>query len=127
MMLVSEFGNTRAGIAIKSGAVAKRIHGIPTVKIELLKAFAEGQCCGVPYATEYVSSDGASVHVWLGNGLDDERMAKLVRALLFWKDVTVLTWSYGEPVGYQTYYRLDTREDRQETANEKSMSEASGF
>lgn len=127
MMLFSNFGNTRAGIAIKAGAVVKRVHGIPTIRIEPLKAFADGQCCGIPYSTEYVSSSGASVHVWLEAGMHQDKIGEVVKALVYWKDVMVLTWSHGKPLGYHTYYRLDSREDRQQAANEKSLADVVGF
>lgn len=102
--------NTRANSAIRSGAVAKKILGVPTVKIEAIKAQADGQCCGVPYVTEYISSAGSSVHVWCA-GEDCLLMERVVRTLLYWKDVTILTWSHGEPTGYRTCFKLNEPED----------------
>lgn len=127
MFWASQFGNTRAGLAIKAGASVVRIRGVPTIKIEPLKAVAEGQCCGIPYSTEYISSKGASVHVWLGDLVDEARLAKAVGILMYWKDLVILTWSRGEPLGYRTYYRLDERMPEQEAANEQVIIKASGF
>lgn len=128
MFWATQFGSTRAGLAIKAGASAIKILGVPTVRIEPVKIVAEGQCCGVPYATEYVSSRGASVHVWLEEGADEARLAKVVSALLYWKDVIILTWSTGEPLGYRTYYRLDERiPDQKAAANEQAIVKASGY
>lgn len=127
MMFVSGYGSTRAALAIKAGAVPKRMHGVTTVRIEPVRAMANGQSCGLPFATEYVSSAGASIHVWVGDGVDHAKLEQVVQTLLYWKDVIVLTWSQGEPLGYHTYYKLDFREDRRESANERAMEQASGF
>lgn len=115
--------STRANFAIKSGVAVKKILGVPTVKIEAIKAQADGQCCGVPYATEYISSAGSSVHVWCA-GEDYLLMERVVRTLLYWKDVAMLTWSHGEPAGYRTCFKLNEPENWQNKQKLKVRPEA---
>lgn len=123
--LASYLVNTRAGLAIKAGGKIRRISGIPTVEIEAPKIFAEGQCCGIPYTTEYISSAGASVHVWLRSAADVEKMEKVIEALIYWKDLLVLTWSLGEPFGYKTNCRLGERYAGQKAVIAQAQLEAS--
>lgn len=123
-LTTASISNTRAGVAIKAGAAVRKVVGVPTVRIETLKMPADGQCCGMPYATEFISSTGSSIHVWFPNGEEEAMIEPVVRALLYWKDVIIMTWSNGEPQGYRTYFKLEEREirpPRQETKAETEI------
>jgi len=109
MFAVSEYNNTRGGRAIKNGAEIRKFFGVPTIKIEPLQTRADGLCCGRPYETEYLCSAGASVHVWFDSEPDTERMERLVKTLIYWKDVFIMTWSIGEPAGYRAHFKLEEK------------------
>ena len=97
---------TRVKRAIDAGAKPVRIGGVMSVMAPAERPQAHGQCQGLPYAIDYVSSKGAAVHVWVGAQMDEARFSQVVHALKYWTDVFEITWSTGEPSSYQTCYNL---------------------
>lgn len=63
---------------------------------------AEGLCCGVPYDTQLVSSDGVAVHFWLTfvSSAALTHLERCIRVVRNHRDVVAVTYSAGEPTGF---------------------------
>jgi hypothetical protein len=72
-------------------------------KVEPLEDKAEGKCVGIPYNTELASSNGVSIHFWMGNLNDKEAKALAEKALMIARrnrDVVSASWSHGDPTSF---------------------------
>ena len=73
--------------------------------IEHVEEKAEGDCLGLPYNTEIISSQGCEVLFWLGerDPKAPETKALLERAIRiarYWRDVVRVIACPGQPTGY---------------------------
>lgn len=71
-----------------------------TVHIPCPDEAAEGDCDGVPYNTQLVSSRGVTIHFWLPEAESGARATELRKIALRHRDIVGTTWSYGQPEGY---------------------------
>jgi hypothetical protein len=70
-------------------------------KVEYVKERAEGRCCGIPYNTELVSSNGVRFHLWLGDrDMSTDLSARLNQEARRQRDIVSMTWCPGEPTGF---------------------------
>ena len=76
---------------------------MPIVKrrVPWLNAKAEGTCCDVPYDTEIASSEGCTIHFWLGTREPTDKLLSQLEAIAtLHRDVIGIYYSEGEPTGY---------------------------
>ena len=64
---------------------------------------AEGDCLGIPYATDLVYKDGCRACFWYGTEYDETRLQKALEALHRTQDVGYVIASPGAPRGYSTH------------------------
>lgn len=61
---------------------------------------AEGRCHGLPYSTELASSQGCSIHFWVGDNYDADLVSKALDAARGSRDIVYASWSLGQPTGF---------------------------